>query len=313
MSDSLTALRGANPRTRHDFADVVETATASVRARIAAPGAKPRAPRRRLGWSAIGVSLAGAVSLVVALMLAAPRGQDAAAAFERATALSAVSAERSGTAVVRITHGGELWAGTTIRWHGDDLSVFSDAPRRAGKAGSALLVVGGTVYGIEPGLGWVAMGTPRNIDPGSGTTPDEYLAAVREDVGGVTLQRITRGMTGLTMSELDDGSVIYRGSVAARLVARGTGFKEGTAIRVLPFGFVAHDQAADPAAPLDVAVTVGPSGAVSEVAVSWGTWLYRVAYSRLGATPAPVAPSNAVSLLELRAQAREGSGAVGRP
>jgi len=54
-------------------------------------------------------------------------------------------------------------------------------------------------------------------------------------------------------------------------------------IPVLPFGYVAHDAAADPAAPLDAAVTVG-------------------AYSRLGATPALVAPANARSLVEERAR-----------
>jgi hypothetical protein len=75
---------------------------------------------------------------------------------------------------------------------GDDLSVSSDAPTRLGRPGSKLLVVGGTLYGIEPELGgWMAMGSPSNIDPGSGATPAEYLAAVREDVGGATLERIT--------------------------------------------------------------------------------------------------------------------------
>jgi hypothetical protein len=33
---------------------------------------------------------------------------------------------------------------------------------------------------------------------------------------------------------------------------------------VLPFGYVAHDQAADPNAPLDVAVTVDPHGLVRD-------------------------------------------------
>ncbi|NUT56535.1 MAG: hypothetical protein HOQ03_11220 [Thermoleophilia bacterium] len=31
----------------------------------------------------------------------------------------------------------------------------------------------------------------ESIDPGSGTTPAEYLVAVREDVGGATLRRLT--------------------------------------------------------------------------------------------------------------------------
>ena len=40
---------------------------------------------------------------------------------------------------------------------------------------------------------------------------------------------------------------------------------------MLPFGYVAHDQAADPANPLQTAVTVGSDGIVREIAVTWGS------------------------------------------
>jgi hypothetical protein len=226
---------------------------------------------------------------------------NAAAAVRKAASTSAASAERSGTAIVRMTHGGKLWTAATIRWHDQDLSVSQDAPLRPGKAGPKLLVVDGTLYGIDPvGGGWFELGSPQSIDPDSGTTPDEYLAAVREDVGGVTLHRIIDNMTGLTTRRLGDGSTVFSGTVPAGLIARETGQKEGQAIRVLPFGYVAHDEAADPAAPLKTAVTVSAAGIVREIAVSWGSgasaWTYTVAYSRLGATPAPVAPANARSL-----------------
>jgi hypothetical protein len=66
---------------------------------------------------------------------------------------------------------------------------------------------------------------------------------------------------------------------------------------VLPFGYVAQSEAADPAAVVNVAVTVGPDGIVRDVTVTWGTgasaWAYKVAYSGLGATSGPVAPANA--------------------
>jgi hypothetical protein len=72
---------------------------------------------------------------------------------------------------------------------------------------------------------------------------------------------------------------------------------------VFPFGYAAHDEAADPAALLDTSLTV-TEGIVREIAVTWGTsaspWKYTVAYSNLGATPAPVAPENPRSLLEER-------------
>jgi hypothetical protein len=173
--------------------------------------------------------------------------------------------------------------------------------------GLELRVVDGTLYGPDADGGWVVLGNPENIDPDSGTTPDEYLAAVREDIGGVTLRRITDGMTGLKTRQLDDGSTVYSGIVAAGLIARETGFKEGQAIRVLPFGYVAHDEAADPAAPLDAAVTVGADGIVHEITVAWGTsasaWTYTVTYRSLGATPAPVAPKNARPLRDDRSPA----------
>jgi hypothetical protein len=66
---------------------------------------------------------------------------------------------------------------------------------------------------------------------------------------------------------------------------------------VLPFGNVAHDEAADPASLLDAAVTVGAERVVRELAVSWGAWRYGVTYSRLGTTAPIVAPANARSLL----------------
>jgi hypothetical protein len=40
--------------------------------------------------------------------------------------------------------------------------------------------------------------------------------------------------------------VRYSGTVAAGLIARKSGFRKGQHIRVLPFGDVAHDEAANP-------------------------------------------------------------------
>jgi hypothetical protein len=317
LSETFQALRRANPRAQEGFAQLVEAAADAVRAQIVTAG-QTRAPelrtrrsyprRRLVGVSAAGATLAAAAAAVAFLTVASPRGgpgvENAVAAVKRAATLTAASAERSGTALIRITHNGEIWAGRTIRWHGEDLSLSGDVPRRdvpgrtGRRAGSGLLVVDGMMYGIDPGDGrWVVLGSPESIDPGSGTTPDEYLAAVREDVGGVTLRRIANGVSGLTTRRLDDGSTAYSGTVAAGLIARESGFKEGQPIRVFPFGYVAHDEAANPAAPLDVVVSVGADGIVRKILVTWGTsasaWTYTVTYSKLGTTAAPVAPANA--------------------
>jgi hypothetical protein len=257
---------------------------------------------RLMGVSTAGVALALTTAVTAILLVGSPGGdpavENAAAAVEKAAAVTAASAERSGTAVVRITHDDELWARSTIRWNGADLAVSSDAPRRPGRAGSELLLVDAILYGIDPeDGGGVVLGSPENIDPGSGTTPDEYLAATRDDVSGVTLRRLTDAMTGLTTSQLDDGSTVYSGSIPAGHIAREPGFKEGQTIRMLPFGYVAHGEAADPAAAVEAAVTVGPDGVIRVVTVTWGTgasaWMYEVAYSRLGTTPGLVAPAGA--------------------
>jgi hypothetical protein len=270
-------------------------------------------PRRRLvRVSAAGVSLAAVAAAAVFLTIGSPGVgsgvEDAAAAVKQAATLTAASADRSGTAVVRITHGGEIWAGKTVRWNGEDIAITE--PGRSGKIGSPLLVVDGVLYMREPRLGWVAS-DPDGIDPDSGTTPAEILAAVREDAGGVTLRRITDGMTGLTKKQLEDGSTVYDGTVPAGLVFRETGFKEGESIRVTPFGYVANE-AADPASLLDAAVTVGADGVVREIAVTWGTgssaWTYTVTYAKLGATPAPRAPDGARSIEEWRDSLRAASG-----
>ena len=316
--DPIDVLAAVNPLSPVHVAALEDSAARdSIRASIEQQRTKIsvlRPSRRRARRSVVlaGAGLAVATFLAVFSTVGSPgRGPgvvDASAAVRKAATLTAASAEQSGRAVVRITQNGDLWAGNTIRWKDDDLAVSSDVGRPSGRAGSELRVVDGRLYAVDPVDGaWVQQGTPANIDPDSGTTPAEYLAAVREDVGGVTLRRITDGMTGLTTRQLEDGSTVYRGLVAARLIARETGFKEGQPIRVLPFGYVAHDEAADPAAPLDVAVTVGPDGIVRKLVVTWGSspsaWTYAVTYSGLGSTAAPVAPAHARNLLEDRLRA----------
>jgi hypothetical protein len=312
MTPSSHALRRTNPRNRPGFTRSVEAVEETVRSRLESfEEVVPETSfvRRRL----VRVSAAGAAVATLAaaalLTIGAPGSgtgvEDATAAVRKAATLTAAAAERSGTARVRITHNGAAWAGATIRWNGEDVAI-SQHGRPRGKPGSEMRVVDGVLYGMDP-RGWVDMGSPSNIDPDSGTTPAEYLAATREDVGGVTLRRVTGAMTGLTAARPGDGSTVYRGAVAAGLIARESGFKDGEALRVFPFGYVAHDEAADPAAPLDTALTVGPDGVVRQLAVTWGTdasaWAYTVTYSGLGATPAPEAPANAKSLLKERLRA----------
>ncbi len=304
-SESLRALRRANPRHDVAFAESVEHVAGTVSSRVA-PSTEvithPRPRRRFVGASAAAAAVAAAGAAAF-LTIGSPGGgpglENAVAAVEKAAVVSAASAEHSGTAVVHMTHNGGFWAGKTVRWNGADVAI-AETPHPPRPDAFEMRVVDGKLYGPDADGSWLMLGSPSVIDPDSGTTPAEYLAAVREDVGGTTLRRFTRGMTGLTTSRLADGSSIYRGTVPAGAIARETGFKEGQHIRVLPFGYVAHDEAENPAALLDTAVTVDPDGVVREIAVSWGTWRYTVTYTGLGATPAPEVPANARPLSELR-------------
>jgi len=310
-TESFEALRRANPRYRPNFTETMDAADAEVRSRFATEGAAAEPPRYRrprrplLGISAAGVALAAAAAVAVAVFVTvgSPGGRlgvgTAAAAIKKAVALSAASAQESGTVDVRITHDGALWASKHIRWNADNIEITDDSPGRP-SSGSPLLVVDGMMYGHDPSYdGWVEVGPVSSIDPGSGTTPTEQLAAIREDVGGATLQRMVAAMSGLTTAEQSDGSTIYSGTVAAGQIARETGFKEGQVIRVFPFGYVAHDAAADPASQLATAVTVGSDGLIRDIAVTWGTWNYTVSYSDLGSTPALVAPAHAKPLRDV--------------
>ena len=311
--ESFEALRRANPRRGADFHEAVDAAAAEVSRRIAtattadAPQSRLRRPHRRLIGLTAGVALAAAAAVAVFLTVGSsgvtpgvePAG---AAAMKKAVKLSAASAERSGTVTVHMTQDGQVWAHKVVRWNGDDMEI-TDNSRGGPSSGLPLVVVNGMMYGHDPDHeGWVEVGPVSSIDPGSGTTPTDILAAVREDVGGKTLRRIVRAMTagGVTTTRQSDGSAVYRGTVPAGQIARRTGFKEGETIRVFPFGYVAHDAAADPATRLDTAVTVGGDGVIREIAVTWGTWTYTVTYRQLGSTPPVVAPANAKTIREMR-------------
>jgi hypothetical protein len=316
---SLHALRRANPRVDADFPRSVAAVRHAVQQELAPPAAAATAPAPSLRRSLAGLAAVVAVGAAagVALLAIGPPGgsvEDAAAAVRQAAAKTAASASDSGTVSVQITNGGHIWAAESIRWHGGNLAVERDAPERSTrKPGSVFLLVDGLMYGIdvEDG-GWAVMGRPESIDPDSGTTPSERLAAIREDIGGATLRRLTAAMGGPTTRRHEDGTTVYTGPVPAGRVAREEGFKDGQPLRVLPFGYVANGEAADPSALVDASITVGPDGLVREISASWGSgassWIYTVTYSGLGTTPSPVVPAEALARFEREACAADQHG-----
>ena len=212
--ESIRALQRGQP-SRHGGGSgrASEAAAATVRERIDTFAPAPVAERPRQRFRLVGASVAAAIAAatVAIVLVGSPGGESAAAAFEKAATVTAASAERSGTAVVRITHDGDLWAGRTIRWNGSDLATSGEVPSR--RPGAQFLVVDGIMYGTDPADGgWVELGSPKSIDPESGTTPDETLAAVREDIGGGTLRRFTGAMRASTPC----GGTTARSCTAAR-------------------------------------------------------------------------------------------------
>jgi hypothetical protein len=305
-TDSLDALRRANPRHKPDFTRMATDLTRGA-GDPRDPGhvARDRVPRERRSSRlrpVIGVPAAAAliaVVVVAALAVGSPVGSPSvspAAAIQQAVTVSAQAAEQSGTVSIQMTRDGDHWAAKTVRWNRSDISITNDDPSSGGRGD--VMVVDGTLYGPDPTVagGWLELGSPASIDPDTGTTPDEYLAAVREDAGGDTFRRITEAMTDLTTTGTDDGSTVYRGTVPAGVLARESDTKEGAPIRVLPYGYVAHDDAGNPDAPVDVSITVRGDDTIAEIHATWGgasAWSYRLSFSALGSTPPPVAPEDA--------------------
>ena len=303
-SKPFQAMRRANPRTKPGFAGSVEATRDAVRAQIATEVVdlpEPEPSRRRLvprgallRVSVGGLALAGA-GLVAFVIFGSSGGAgvpDAGAAVRKAASLTAASAESSGTAVIRVKHNSELRSGSTIRWHDGNLAVSNDGPG-PGRPGSAFLVVDGVLYTADADDdGWVVLGAPEKITGDAPTTRDD-IAAVRDDIGGANLRRMIDGLTDLTTTKLKDGSTVYRGTLPGSRASRD----DAKRTSVLPFDYEAEGETADPSAPLDVAITVGPDGLVREDVVQWGTggsvWTYAVTYTRLGKTSALPAPTNA--------------------
>jgi hypothetical protein len=289
QTDSLEALRRANPRNEADFVDW---------AAELAPMAVPGKARRR--WPMFGIPAAATVAAVVLTLVAVgspvgPLAVPPAEAMQQAAQVTAQAAANSGTVELEITQDGALWVGRTLRWNGNDLSVANSDPSRDSR--KDMLVVDGMMYAPNPEVagGWIELGPPESIDPDSGTTPDEYFATIAEDVGGETIQRITAEMSGLSTSLGADGSTVYQGKVPAGSLARENGVKDGENLRVLPFGYVAHDAAADPSNLIDVSIGVGADGLIEEIHAIWGggsSWSYRLRYSDLGTTAAIEKPPN---------------------
>ena len=109
-SESIEALRRANPRAGSLFTESVEVASRVARRRIAlagvgtAPGRRAARRTRLVGLSAASASLAAAAVVSAFLAFGSPGGtpgvvDDASAAIQKAAAVSAASAEQSGTAV----------------------------------------------------------------------------------------------------------------------------------------------------------------------------------------------------------------------
>ena len=169
---SIQALRRANPRARAGFADSVAATADAVHARITATGANVTAADAALtatgaglaagagatrsgvrhaggtapaggrsgSWRLVRASTAGAlvaaaaVAVVMAVGLpgAGPGVANAAAAVRKAATVTAAAAERSGTAVVQITHDGRSGpaprsAGTTATWPSPGSAVHGPA------------------------------------------------------------------------------------------------------------------------------------------------------------------------------------------
>ena len=170
-TDTFEALRRANPRLRADFPQTVEALAPVVGARIdvttlddAPPARRPKhVARVGAAGAVVAVAAAVAVFLVVSSSGRTPGVEDAAAAVAKAATLTAASAERSGTAVVRMTHDGEPWAGKSIRWNGHDLETMRDEAAGPASNGCSSAACS-TASTRRPTAGWSSV-PPRTSTP----------------------------------------------------------------------------------------------------------------------------------------------------
>ncbi len=311
-SESLRALRRTNPRRWPGNDAMLDQLATNALGRVdlddvqtAMPVERRwsgRAPRRMtrpaFAIPAAAASLVAATIVVATVLVGSPVGPPAvapAAAMESAAARTAAAADQSGIVRVQISRNGDQWAAETVHWNANNVALSDQQPTRSG---GDLLLVDGIMYAQDdpnaPGE-WVEIGSPDLLLPGSGTGPNEFLTAAREDAGGETLRRLTAAMADLTTTPGADGSTVYGGHVPAGDLARERGFKEGTPIRVLPYGYVAHDAANDPSAPIAVTITVGADSTIRSITATWGggsTWVYELTFRELGSAPELTAPSN---------------------
>jgi hypothetical protein len=91
--------------------------------------------------------------------------------------------------------------------------------------------------------------------------------------------------------------------VPAGSLARESAVKEGEVIRVLPYGYVAHDDAGNPSSLIDISITVGGDGTIDEIHATWGggsSWSYLLSFRDLGTTAPIEEPAIIESCLRCR-------------
>ena len=176
-------------------------------------------------------------------------------------------------------------------------SNFTSASWNSGNASVACSGVGscGDLLFVDRLLFTKADGRWTIVDKGglSGYIYQRYVGPALQSMSPSMFRRITRGMQDLKIHRGRDGATVYTGREAAGVLTRDPG--TGERIRVLPFGFIAHGKAANPASLLNVALTVGSDGIIRRIAVDWGAgtsaWTYTVAYSNMGRTAPITAPT----------------------
>jgi len=265
-----------------------------------------RRPRRGFALASAVVAAVALVALITTLWPATGGGvQNAYAAVERAGTATAAAARRSGTVIVLITHDGRTWASESVRWNGGSASVSGTG---VGSPGD-LLFVDGVLFTRTDG-GWTIV----NKDGLSSYMVQRYVGPALKGMSSSTFRRIVGGIHDLRIQHGQDGTTIYSGREAAAVITSDP--HTGERIRVLPFGFVAHGAAANPASILDISLTVGSDGIIQRIVATWGTgasaWGFTVEYAHLGATPAITAPNGLHTLTHLKAGRLMAEGGSGR-
>jgi hypothetical protein len=318
-SDSLEALRAANPRNQPGFQEWVDRLAGSSQI-TAAPrpdGPVPRRPslqRRVAGLSAVAAVLTAAV---VALTLGPVSPPSAYAAARQA--ITVTTGVGSGTITVTASHNGTTYTLNTARWNGKNAQVTT-GPRHLLGTDKQMLLIGGAVYLQQADGRWLRYPNSSELGPRLG----RLVQTARDDVTGTSAEQILALVSGgLRRTKESNGTLVYAGTIPD-LTGTPETRQDGSVIMQTITNLQIGNGTADPGGfhrNLRLRMIVSSDGLVRQLCLTYrqtdtgspttdGVYTWTIAYSHLARTPPITQPHQPLASVSASSDRRlvEGAG-----